>query len=102
LIFSVNFSGDNQNNQKMPKGHAKLITSHIVDWDMCPLCGYTLKHFKDLKVQKKLVRLHMTKEHGVTDFVETPHNNHAFYPDKNQTVGTIIEKVRKDNQPQFI
>ncbi len=101
LNFSVNFL---EKIQKMPKKVKQniSISKNPTDWDSCAICGYTLTNFKDVKLQKKLVRLHMTKEHDVAEFVETAPVIIHYFADKNETASSTIQKVIKNNQPQFI
>jgi hypothetical protein len=72
-----------------------MRTSHIVDWTMCPMCGYTCKNFKDLKLQKKFVRLHMTKEHGVTEFEDLKPVEKPFFPQKNESISSMLSEILK-------
>lgn len=79
----------------MPKGK-KMIAGNVVDWNMCPMCGYTCKNFKDLKFQQKMVRLHMTKEHGVTEFTEHKAPVTTWFPEKNETLLSTLTKIRQE------
>ena len=80
----------------MPKGQ-KTRVAYITDWDMCPVCGYTCQNFKDLKIQKKMIRIHMTKEHGITEFGESAVYNKAWFPDKNETFSSMLSKILQND-----
>lgn len=78
----------------MTKGK-KMIVKNVIEGTTCPICGYTCKNFKDLKFIQKIVRLHMTKEHGFTEFTE--HNSATTCnPEKNETLLSTLTKLRQE------
>lgn len=79
----------------MPKGK-KPNASISTNFNMCPICGYTCKNFKDLKCQSKMVSLHIQKEHGVTNIIHRTIDTYTYNINKKETLLKTLTKLRKE------
>jgi hypothetical protein len=53
----------------MPKKMKEMGQARSIGYycHKCDICGYTCKNYKDLKLQKKMIELHITKNHPIID-----------------------------------
>jgi hypothetical protein len=90
-------------NKKGHKGTKAKIIGSTISYDMCCLCGYTCQQFKDKKLQEKIVKLHMIKKHGITEFWDKTYDDHPnVLSCPNNTLNELLFSQCKKDREDFL